>query len=201
VIIISDVHGCYNTFRRLLRKCPDEPLVLGGDNIDRGPRSAEMVRWIMDTQTPSVKGNHEDLMLGELGIVDHYDEGLWVMNGGGDAIKSWNGLPPNDVRKWAFELPYYLKFDNLLISHTGHGLAGDKPHGHLSALWHRDPQFPDDGLFRVFGHTPAKEPVITSSYAMIDTGCAYQNRGYGTLTALQWPSMQIFQQPYDESPL
>lgn len=201
MILISDIHGCSNTLRRLIRKCPDEQLIFCGDLIDRGPDSAAVVKFAMENKIPTVKGNHEDLMLGELGEHDHYEGGLWHVNGGGHALRSWNGEVPEDVKSWALALPYFIKFDNLLVSHTGHGLVGDKPHGHLSALWHREPRFPSDGLFRVFGHTPEKNPVITTSYAMIDTGCAYASRGYGILTALQWPSMQIFQQDYDETPL
>ncbi len=47
-------------------------------------------------------------------------------------------------------------------------------------------------IYQVFGHTPMKEPIIKPHYANIDTGACF---GY-TLTALEWPSMKIYSQPF-----
>ncbi len=80
-------------------------------------------------------------------------------------------------------LPTYIihpDFPNILLSHTGHGMY----HKRMLAVWCRDWVFPQDKYFRVFGHTQAKDPVMTEHYAMIDTGCAYKSRGMGVLTAL-----------------
>ncbi len=59
--------------------------------------------------------------------------------------------------------------------------------------------FPNDGKFRCFGHPVQKEPLITDTFACIDTGAAYD--GYRKLTAMLWPSKEIIQQDYNESPL
>jgi serine/threonine protein phosphatase 1 len=207
MILVTDIHGCYNTLLRLLTKCPqEEQLVFCGDLIDRGPNSRQVVEFAMENKIPTVMGNHEHLALYHHRRVesDLYDtRRIWIMNGGDDALGSWgaNKLPDN-VLDWMQSLPYYLKYDDLLVSHTGHG-AGKKGHQDDDdmLLWYRDTHFEDDGLFRVFGHTQEAMPVITDTYAMIDTGAAYKSRGYGVMTAFQWPSKKVFQQVYDETPL
>lgn len=195
MLIISDIHGCHRTLMRLLRKCPDEPIVLAGDLMDRGPSSREVVEFAMQEGVPTVLGNHDDLMLEFVKTKSAMARFDWMSNGGEETLRSWGGAIPETVISWFEELPYYLTFGRLLVSHTGHGLVAEKDR--FSALWSRDFHFPDDGWFRVFGHTQQLEPVVTDSYACIDTGAAYG----GQLTALHWPSLRIFQQKYDESPL
>ncbi len=200
MILISDIHGCYNTLRRLLRQCPDEPIVFCGDLIDRGPDSASVVQFAMEQKIPTVAGNHEDLMLFAHGRKSvRYDSPmLWMMNGGGYALKSWKGKVPAKVLAWVEKLPLQIDHGELLISHTG---VGNNSPSREYSLWSRDMTFPEDGRFRVFGHTPAKMPILTPHWAMIDTGAAYAERGGGTMTALQWPEMRVLQQVYDETPL
>lgn len=130
------------------------------------------------------------------------------------------GRVPEEVLDWMEGLPAYLfpseQVDEngrrLLVSHTGYGLNADSDHW-FSALWGRrrfgdgpwarDPdtgEEKDDGHFRVYGHTQAKDALLTDREAMIDTGAAYGSRGYGILTALLWPTKTLLQQPYDETP-
>jgi serine/threonine protein phosphatase 1 len=119
---------------------------------------------------------------------------------------------PKDVLDWMKGLPYYLSFRDdptvprdekrnwLLLSHTGYGLEADQSDdGWFTALWRRDDGFRPDGAFRVFGHTPSKEPVIRDHFACIDTGAAY--KGYHTMTAFHWPSKAVVQQAFDETPV
>lgn len=154
----------------------------------------------------------------------YYDRDAWLYNGGDYALGNWphyatdgsrcgNRLP-DDVLNWMQGLPPYIVVDEvddkgrkLLCSHSGYGLEADKDtrDGWLSALWGRhsidDVPFPKDSLYRVFGHTQEKDPVITDDYAMIDTGAAYAARGLGTLTAFLWPTKAVVQQAFDESPV
>jgi hypothetical protein len=172
----------------------------------------------MKNEIPTVVGNHEHLCLHWHGRVDsniYGDKDIWLYNGGNDALKSWGrkaerghlGLP-DKVLDWMAALPYYIEYGDLLVSHTGHGKAKktnrdifgeEEPREML--LWYRDTHFEKDNLYRVFGHTQAEQPIITDAYAMIDTGAAYKGRGMGTLTAFHWPSKEIIQQKYDETPL
>lgn len=122
------------------------------------------------------------------------------------------GRVPDTVLDWMEQLPAYLypstQLDangrRLLASHTGFGLAADKGDW-FTALWCRQPhgegKFPDDGNFRAFGHSPCKSVEVTEKWCNIDTGAAYGKRGYGTLSAMLWPSKLILTQPYDETPV
>lgn len=192
-------------------------LIFGGDLIDRGIHSRQVVEYAMAHRIPTVCGNHENLALFHHKRIDSAIYGephIWLLNGGIDALKSWGQEPdgklPSKVLDWMAALPYYLEFDEgkLLVSHTGHGKAKKARKGLFGEeepldmlLWYRDTHFEDDGAFRVFDHTQEAEPVITDTYAMIDTGAAYSGRGYGTMTAFHWPTKQVIQQDYDESPL
>lgn len=230
-VCVSDIHGAFNTLKALLAKVavqldgqPYEVICLG-DCIDRGPRSREVVEWVMTNKIRTVRANHEDLALAYSAHTkrgfksrcgDSYDEDIWLLNGGVQALNSWGadyevGLP-DDVLTWMSNLPSYILIEEplsqgrkLLASHTGYGLDADKGNW-LRVLWGRHPddgEFAyepntgrpiDDGLLRCFGHTRAKQAKVAESWAMIDTGAAY--KGYGVMTAFVWPSRELIQQEY-----
>src|SRR5690606_4590823 len=123
MLLISDIHGCYYTLRRLLAKCPDEEIVFCGDLVDRGPHSNRVVEFAMKHSIPTVCGNHEDLMLAHLGLADGYQDGVWLMNGGGETLDSFGLSVPRDVIGWVSRLPVFIQYGDLLVSHTGHGTA------------------------------------------------------------------------------
>lgn len=157
----------------------------------------------------------------------YYDRDVWLFNGGEVALANWphyrptedQGVPfrdgehiPDEVLDWMQALPAYIDPDappdenglRLHLSHTGYGLYGELGHWH-TALWGRHgldaPEFPEDGRYRVLGHTPCKQPIIERTFANIDTGAAYGSRGGGTMTAFIWPSKTIVQQAFDETPV
>jgi len=62
--IIGDVHGEYDTLVSLLEKLPkDADPIFVGDLIDRGTKSAEVVKLIRQNNYRCVLGNHEQLMI------------------------------------------------------------------------------------------------------------------------------------------
>lgn len=208
-IIISDVHGCYLTLQYLLKKCPEGEVILAGDLIDRGPRSAQVIDWALGNKIRCIMGNHEDLMLFwyHCPTASFYDDRKqWEYNG---AWKTLESYPKTDGKqnvskvhqRWVSELPLFIEINEpgaqpLIISHTGYG--DDSDLDLQSKLWLRygmeSGPFPDDGKFRVFGHTQKQYPWIEKNLAMIDTGCAYKDRDMGKLTAFLWPQKQIIQQ-------
>lgn len=216
VLAIGDVHGCLKTLLALIKAHgQDRRIILLGDLIDRGPNSRGVVEWAMKEGIETCYGNHEDLAIAyslheRLGFKakcpEHYDQDVWLYNGGLQALDNWGAFTeesrfPLKVLKWMSELPAYIRVPHpsggadLLCSHTGYGLNGDTGHW-ISALWGRHPDgdgaFPDDGLFRVFGHCRKREPIIAKTHAMIDIGAAY--KGYRVLTGLLWPEMTLVQQ-------
>lgn len=62
---IGDVHGCFETLKRLLRRIAFDPredgLWLVGDLVNRGPRSLDVLRWAaeQDGRIVTVLGNHD----------------------------------------------------------------------------------------------------------------------------------------------
>jgi bis(5'-nucleosyl)-tetraphosphatase (symmetrical) len=62
---IGDVHGCYRTLRKLLKKIgfakSEDRLWFTGDLVNRGPRSLEVLEWAADHdwRIESVLGNHD----------------------------------------------------------------------------------------------------------------------------------------------
>ena len=70
--VISDIHGCYNTFKRLVEEVigltKSDWLFLLGDYIDRGPSSKDVLDYILDLKESGyslfpLRGNHEDDLL------------------------------------------------------------------------------------------------------------------------------------------
>lgn len=67
--VISDIHGCYDTFMELLDKVnfsDKDSLYILGDIIDRGPKNYEVYLWIKNRINKNVfmiKGNHEEMFI------------------------------------------------------------------------------------------------------------------------------------------
>ena len=112
---------------------------------------------------------------------------------------------PQDHLDFFESMPQYIKEGDLFISHTSWNMRIpfenviklDDSKGYFKGLtWFRGtPGRLPDNMFHVFGHTPISKPEITDYYADIDTGaCFVGSIGYGKLTALHYPSMQIYQQ-------
>ncbi len=198
LVIFSDCHGTYLTLQALLAKVytkyPDARPYSLGDNIDRGPRSKEVVEWLMRENVPTCLGNHCHLAIDHyLNQLQHkrssYDYGTWQRNGAIQTLESFGGKIPARVIRWMSKLPLYIipaDYPDLLLSHTGWGLSANA----FDAVWIRDFVFPDDGYFRAVGHTAMKQVILRDKYACVDTGCAYG----GKLSALVWPTREIFTQ-------
>lgn len=204
--ILTDIHGCKKTLDAMLKKLPaDAEIICLGDMIDRGPDSKGVIEWAMRNSIRCCLGNHEHMMVDFLdsvkkGTPSQYMDGIWFMNGGSDCAISFGQKDspmefdiPDAVHAWMAALPTYIihnEFPHVLLSHTGWGMHPDR----LNSVWCRGQEFPDDKYFRVFGHTQQKEPFVNDRFAMIDTGCAYTNRGMGVLTAFIVPTGEIIQQ-------
>jgi len=72
-VIVGDIHGCLDEFKSLLIKCnynpKDTTLILVGDLVNKGPYSAEVVKYARSLNPYCVRGNHDDAALSHaLGI-------------------------------------------------------------------------------------------------------------------------------------
>lgn len=217
IYAIGDIHGRYDLLRDLLRKIetfdkgrpsPEKlHVVLLGDVVDRGPGSAQLLRYLKDWSDNTqgqvmLLGNHEEMMVrvhaGERRLLHN-----WLQVGGRETLESF-GLtpPPNDempdlrfmdeiaqalprdlmdfVRKW----PTVCRSGDYFFCH-----AGVKPGVDLTRqsktdlIWIRNEflnSSRDHGAVVVHGHSISAEAEVRSNRIGIDTG-AYRT---GVLTAL-----------------
>lgn len=211
--IIGDVHGCFHTFEKLLRKLPSNcELIFVGDLCDRGAYSKEMVEWVMRSKALCLMGNHEFVMLKSALQDLSAPTSTWATNpdwGGAATLENYRNDETTLQRhlEWMATLPYYALHENFFITH-GFGLPYYKrrdttPHCER-LLWNRVEEQREDwenfdtyGVLNIFGHTSYPKPLITENYIGIDTGCIYG----GTLTALHVPSLAIISQPFDHNDL
>ena len=156
---ISDIHGCLKTFKKALAEIKlstDDTLIIVGDLIDRGPKSAELIDFILDLiyrgfNIIVLLGNHEDFML------KSYDEETkfpnspygratneifksWMMNGGRQTLLSygfdingskpigeWKSTIPKKHIDWLRELDIIYVTDDYVFVHGGLDFHQDDP--------------------------------------------------------------------------
>lgn len=214
-IIVGDVHGCLKTLKALIEQLPHDNLCFVGDLIDRGPDSMGVVDFVKDNDYDCVKGNHEDMMVRCDGKAVYH----WTRNGGNTTLRNYAGHPEKlkEHLEWMKELPTGIVYESikndkderLMVSHSmawyAHRMIGRWTEEQIdeSLMWERNfhKLKPIPGIYNVFGHTPQEfDPRVKSFYACIDTGAVYNREPfhkpnpYGVLSALEFPSMKVFQQ-------
>tara|TARA_R100000951_G_scaffold101420_1_gene92912 strand:- start:11195 stop:11956 length:762 start_codon:yes stop_codon:yes gene_type:complete len=190
VTVFGDVHGCFKTLEALIAKIPDEHkkrLCFAGDLIDRGPRSRQVVEYVIKHGHDCVAGNHELMMHDWTG---RFNDMLWLGNGGDACLDSYKGpsdpLTPylkgevdrvtfQDHQKWMGELPILIEYPNvktpdgrrLVVSHSichnqWKHLRGDDERkakeAEAAVPWNRSfHNLKDAGFYNVIGHTPDED--------------------------------------------
>jgi serine/threonine protein phosphatase 1 len=206
IFAVGDIHGCFEKLNALMDilniDYEKDTLLFVGDYIDRGPRSKEVVDYMIDLDhqqghTVFLKGNHEYLL-------ERYLQGkesqMFLANGGKATIQSYNGnkgrnkkkpIPPDHLAFFN-KLRHYYETDDYIFVH-----GGLKPQVPLAKqqewdmLWIRDEFIYSDydfGKKVVFGHTPFREPLILDNKIGIDTGAVYGNK----LTCVELPALNFF---------
>ncbi|CAH0482717.1 unnamed protein product [Peronospora belbahrii] len=120
ILVIGDVHGCFDELQLLLQECnfspPSDRLVFVGDLVNKGPKSLDVVRFVRDSNSLCVRGNHEDAALSA------YFK--WVHAGRvpGTAKYSYVELFQADDVKFLQQLPFSLSLPNhgdAIVVHAG----------------------------------------------------------------------------------
>lgn len=206
IFAIGDIHGCFDKLEALMGildiNFGKDTLLFVGDYIDRGPRSKEVVDYMIDLgrqhdRVVFLKGNHEFLLERYLkGTETH----MFLANGGDTTLESYlkgdggrkDQILPPDHLAFFDSLGYYYETDDYIFVH-----AGLKPRvvlekqKKLDLLWIRDEFIYSDFNFGkrvIFGHTPFREPLILENKIGIDTGAVYGNK----LTCVELPALRFF---------
>lgn len=129
VICISDVHGCIDELRDLLRKVkyrPGDLVLFLGDLVAKGPCSVEVVKLAMDIGALCVRGNHEQEVI-QQGILFRKKIGKYKNPDVRQSSLHYNEHLKIAMKlnyrqfKWLCSLPYYIKSPDLgsLFVHAG----------------------------------------------------------------------------------
>jgi len=218
--VVSDIHGCAQTFRRLLNDIglerTEDVLIVNGDLIDRGPDSKGVIEAILQMQRDGfnirpIRGNHEMMLLTATnGVFD--DLLLWLHNGGDATLESYGVDHPKDITRehLAFleGLPYYRMTRQYLFVHAGLDFSLDEPlsiAGRIVMLWTRDEKVNSrriGGRTLVTGHSTKTlaeiRKSLTTKHILTDNGCclgAGFTEGKGNLVAVNLDTGVLIVQP------
>lgn len=188
--MISDIHGCYKTFMKLLERLKlkkEDQLFLLGDYIDRGPDSGGVIDLIIDLiaqgyQVYPLRGNHEQNFLEAIKQYSYlmrmsYARRLNCM----DLLDSKYTIKTR-YKKFIEHLPHYFELDNYYLVHGGFDCS-QKPFSNTKAMLTIRNMTYCSNVFKgktiVFGHNPHKLDVIenaigtNSKLIPLDNGCVY----------------------------
>lgn len=223
IYAIGDVHGYLDQLMQVEaaifadgRRSPRRKIVVMlGDYVDRGTRSADVVAHLMADMPDGFErvclcGNHERMMLRFL--EDPYENLAWLDFGGEATMLSYGldvrrvlhayGQRPDEVGRIVREavsaghidflrrLPVLACAGPLTFVH-----AGIRPGIELARqkeqdlLWIREPflsEGPQLPITVIHGHTPTERPALKNGRICIDTGVYLTER----LTAIRWADGQ-----------
>lgn len=125
---ISDIHGYYDTFMRMLEEIKfsdTDKLYILGDYCDRGTQNLKVLDTVRNNKNMiCLMGNHDEFLLDYLENEERaFSLGSWFSNGG---ETTYNELIlksesyKNSIRRFISKLPYYVKYnDNTILCHAG----------------------------------------------------------------------------------
>ncbi len=197
---MSDIHGCYNVFARLLDKIQlskQDQLFILGDCIDRGKQSRQVLETIINLQSNDYQvfvtlGNHEKSF-------------LTACQCGKDFLQTYTqkynsqDLLHGDLEaylEFIQKMPYYLESDNFLLSHAGFNFGAENPFTdyrgmyfptrNISAEKYKGEKYVIHGHFVQYRQDIENSAQNSKRIIGIDNGCFYQETvGLGNLCALE----------------
>jgi len=184
---IGDIHGCLAPLRTLLAMIETRwvsgTVVFLGDYIDRGPDSCGVIELLKagpekpGWQWITLKGNHEDMMVGA--YAGRSERDWWLDNGGLETELSYDGRVPAEDLLWADRLPLIHVDVHRIFVHAG--VVPEFPLDRQSPrdlLWLRTYPVSDYwGKHLCHGHTPSRtNPQTIGNRTNIDSGCVFSGK-------------------------
>ena len=176
--IMSDIHGEYELFLKMLKKInfsKSDKLVILGDVLDRGKGSIKILEYIMGKDNIElIMGNHEKMFLDFVLAKNENDKyfayHMWMNNGGYTTLAEYDRLntyKQEEIVNFLRNLPMYKVIDNYSLVHSGLNMSGlslnlsiDKiieVQSDEDFLWSREEFYnykAVEGFIVIFGHTP-----------------------------------------------
>lgn len=179
---ISDIHGCYDEYIKLLDKIgfsDDDTLYIIGDICDRGPKPIEVYKDAMSRKNVHViLGNHDYMVLQNLvSLMCEEDSGtddsvsVWTDNGGRTTIDGILRLSDDEIMQLIEYISGFSKYEYLTIQGKKYILVHTIPqdfsedksldeYDFYQLLWGRPDYnkryFRDENTFLITGHTPTR---------------------------------------------
>ncbi len=211
-LAVTDIHGCFQTFEKLLDKIQltrQDQLFVMGDMIDRGPYSLLVIRRIWELlaagyQIFPLRGNHEQLFLnynrenwGKLSLFAERQNAAHLLRSNGELLPS--------VDHFLGILPYYYETDTSFLVHAGFDTAQKDPLVFWKdMLWIRDFRYDErkyKGKQVLHGHVPMEWSTIKNSIQIgarkigLDNACVRTDvSSFGRLVCLNIDSSELIVQ-------
>lgn len=176
---ISDIHGEYNLFIKLLKKINfnnNDTLYICGDIIDKGKDSVKLIKFISNQKNIfAIMGNHEYTFAQYVkSIVEIYGK-----NNQEDIMKKIEGYFPYSTEQlsqqdilYILDLPYYIETDEFICIHAGLEIVNNKiipmeRQDHNYMVYDRrfkNSTFDPINKTILFGHTPCFYDQINGKF-------------------------------------
>lgn len=118
LLIVGDVHGCFDEMVELLEKChsidPDACTIFVGDLVNKGPKSLEVIRRVRELDAYCIRGNHDEVCM--MCWQQHCEGGTPLLK-----EMEWMKQLTREELAWFSELPYsiHIPSHKILVVHAG----------------------------------------------------------------------------------
>lgn len=213
---IGDIHGCANTFKKLVRDVlmlnKDDQLFLLGDYIDKGKHANEVLDFILELQNDGfsifpIRGNHEEDFLNAWKEYDSATFELYVTRLCKNKNLTHDGVPKKEYATLLLNMPYAIETEDYILAHAavlpGPDFSDTSYMLHQYKLELTSAELQGKVLLR--GHQPTplveiEEAIQTRKTVIpLDNGCVYSGKkskkkpieGLGKLVAFNMNTREL----------
>lgn len=213
-LVISDIHGCSRTFKKLLEKVgltKEDQLFILGDAINKGPNSNKVLNRIINLQAKGfgvfyLRGNHEQIILNSKNKTVGQRKRILKS---AEALNLLEGKVINPIYLELLKNSYhFIETENYFLVHAGFNEKENTFIDKKAMLQSRNLEY-NKALFKnkkiIIGHTPQALEKIQKTISKekrvicIDNGCVHFNtEGQGNLLCFNLDKNEVYRQKYCE---